>query len=121
MKPLIHAQNSVKRYGGEIEDYIAIHNWFDSTKSAYADTRHRAVLHHTFGIFLCEQLFGVYLENSAGKKISVRSVAEDHVMEDCAGKIPTVEDWMKTIEPEAWMRGQGQRAFMESQRLMGAD
>jgi hypothetical protein len=39
MKPYIHAKNSVKRYGGIIEDYIAIHNWFDSTKAAYANCK----------------------------------------------------------------------------------
>lgn len=111
MKPYIHAKNSVKRYGGIIEDYMPIHDWFDSTKAAYANFGHRAVLHHTFGIYLCEQVFGATIVNSDGKTLSVRDIAEDHVKEDCGGKIPTIEDWMGSLEPKPWMLGKGQKAF----------
>ena len=117
MKPYIHARNSVKRYGGCVEDYIAIHNWFDSTKAAYADFGHRAILHNTFGIFLCEQLFGTTITNSDEKVVSVRDIAEQHVREDCAGKIPTVEDWMRSLKPEPWMLGRGQRAYAAANNL----
>ena len=117
MKPYIHAKNSVKRYGGVIEDYMPIHDWFDSTKSAYANFGHRAVLHHTFGIFLCEQVFSKTITNADGKTISVRDIAEDHVKEDCGGKIPTIEDWMKSLEPQPWMLGKGQKAFAKHMGL----
>jgi hypothetical protein len=117
MKPYIHALNSVKRYGGTVEDYIHIHNWFDSTKAATADFYHRAILHNSFGIFLAEQLFGVTLNNSEGKIISVRDVAENHVMEDCCGRIPTIDDWLKDLEPKAWMVGKGQAAWAKQQGL----
>lgn len=117
MKPYIHAKNSVKRYGGDIEDYMEIHNWFDSTKAAYADFGHRAILHNTFGIFLCEQLFGTTITNSQDKVISVRDIAEDHVKEDCGGKIPTIEDWVGELEPKAWMLGKGQKAFAKRMDL----
>ena len=117
MKPYIHARNSSKLFGGCVEDYLPIHNWFDSTKAAYADFGHRAILHNTFGIFLCEQLFGTTITNSDGKRISVRDVAEQHVREDCAGKIPTVEDWMKSLIPEPWMIGRGQRAYAKKYNL----
>jgi hypothetical protein len=30
--PVHHAISSVKNWGGKLEDYIAIHNWFDDTK-----------------------------------------------------------------------------------------
>jgi hypothetical protein len=53
-----HAVSSVRRFGGEIDDYLALHNWMDSSKAAWADQRHRAVLHTSFGIFLAEQYFG---------------------------------------------------------------
>lgn len=106
----------MKRYGGREEDYIAIHDWFDSTKSAYADTRHRAILHNTFGIYLCEQLFGHVIVNSDGKTVHVRNVAEDHVVEDC-GFIPTIEKWLSGIPPEDWMRGRGMKKRVESKEL----
>lgn len=117
MKPLVHANNSVKRYGGIVDDYMLIHNWFDSTKSTYADTRHRAILHNTFGIFLAEQLFGNYITNSDGKRVSVRDIAEDHVSEDCGGKIPTVEDWLKHIKVQPWMRGYNMKKYVKEQGL----
>ena len=111
MKPYVHAKNSVKRYGGVVEDYLPIHDWFDSTKAAYADFAHRAILHNTFGIFLAEQLFGTTLINSDGKTVSVRDIAEDHVKEDTGGRIPTLQDWLKDLKPEPWMLGIGQREF----------
>ena len=117
MKPYIHAKNSVKRYGGIIEDYIAIHNWFDSSKAAYAVFGHRAILHNTFGIFLAEQLFGTTLTNSDGKIISVRDIGEDHVKEDCGGRIPTIEDWVGDLTPKPWMLGRGQRSFTQLHNL----
>lgn len=104
----MHAKNSVKRYGGSIEDYLPIHDWFDSTKAAWADTRHRAILHNTFGIYLCEQLFGTTFVNTDGKTVIVRNVAEDHVYEDC-GEIPTIEKWLKDVPVEPWMRGHGMK------------
>ena len=111
MKPYIHARNSVKRYGGVIEDYLYIHDWFDSTKAAYANFAHRAILHNTFGIYLCEQLFGTTITNSDNKVVSVRDIAEDHVKEDTGGRIPTLQDWLGKLEPEPWMLGVGQKEF----------
>lgn len=114
MKPLIHAKNSVKRYGGCVEDYLPIHNWFDSTKAASANFYHRAILHNSFGIFLAEQLFGVYITNSDGKAISVRDIAEDHVKEDCQGKIPSIDDWLSELPAKDWMVGRGLTKYINS-------
>ena len=117
MKPHVHAQNSVKRYGGKVEDYLAIHDWFDSTKMAWADTRHRAVLHSTFGIYLCEQVFGHTITNSDGKLVHVRNVGEDHVVEDC-GFVPTIENWLDNLPVKDWMRGRGMRNRIESMGMI---
>jgi hypothetical protein len=48
MKPFIHAKNSARKYGGVPEDYQAVHDFFDSTKAALPDIRHRALLHSSF-------------------------------------------------------------------------
>lgn len=103
MHTLYHSNSCVKRWGGKPEDYQAIHDWFDETKSAFADARHRALRHHAFGIFECEQKFGTYITNSDGKKIPVRLIAEQHVREDCGGRIPSVQDWLELIQPKSWM------------------
>lgn len=104
MKPLIHAKSSVKKYGGKIEDYLAIHDFMDSTKSSVPDVRHRAILHSSFGIFLVEKVFGVYFKNSDNKDVSVRDIAEDHVIEDL-GFIPTMEHYLKNMTIQGWMSG----------------
>jgi hypothetical protein len=57
-----HAISSAKRFGGSADDYLPIHNFLDATKSAWADHRHRAVLHHSYGIFLTEQTIGLQEE-----------------------------------------------------------
>jgi len=49
MKPHLHARLSVKKHGGKLEDYLAIHEFIDSSKVAVADVRHRAMLHSAWG------------------------------------------------------------------------
>lgn len=98
-----HAESSARVFGGKPEDYIAIHNWFDETKIAMPDFRHRALRHHAFGISECIKLFGDFIINSDGKKVAVRYVAEQHVIEDCGGRIPSLEDWLKHMQPQPWM------------------
>jgi len=45
------------------EDYLKIHNWFDESKAHIADLRHRALRHHSSGIFLCEAIDGATITN----------------------------------------------------------
>ena len=92
--PWSHSISSSRKFGGKPEDYLEIHNWFDSTKSYCADPRHRSLRHHTLGIFDCEKVFGVFIMNSDNKKVMVRQVGEQHVFEDL-GFIPTPMDWLK--------------------------
>ena len=98
-----HALTSVKKWGGKPEDYQAIHDWFDATKETFADFRHRALRHHSQGIFECERVFGLTITNSDGKEVPVRYIGEQHVKEDCGGRIPTVYDWFRNIKRESWM------------------
>lgn len=104
MKPYLHAKSSARKYGGQPEDYQAIHDWFDSTKQAHASVKHRAVLHSAFGIYLAEQVFGHTIVNSDNREVSVRDLAEQHVLEDL-GTIPSLDDWLRhmTLEP-SWAR-----------------
>jgi hypothetical protein len=104
VKPYSHARNSVKKWGGSIEDYLKLHNWFDQTKAHVADMRHRAILHNAFGIFLLEQQFGVYFTNSDGHTVQVRDVGEQHVLEDL-GRIPSLDECMRSLPMEQWFGG----------------
>lgn len=103
MNPFYHAEGSAKKFGGKPEDYQPIHDWFDATKETFADFRHRALRHHSQGIFEAERLFGHTITNSDGKQVPVRLIGEQHVREDCGGFIPTVADWLGQIVPKSWM------------------
>jgi hypothetical protein len=103
--PLQHAKSSARKFGGRLEDYLAIHSWFDESKAFLPDFRHRALRHHAEGIFLCERIFGLAITNSEGTQVPVRYIGEQHVKEDL-GCIPTAQDWLSQIKPARWMYGQ---------------
>ena len=105
--PYHHAESSARKYGGVPADYIAIHDWFDASKAHFALPTHRALRHHTAGIFEAERVFGATITNSAGRVIPVRWIGEQHVKEVCNGIIPSMADWMGRITPAPWM-GHGQ-------------
>ena len=110
--PYHHAISSARKWGGEPEDYQKIHDWFDESKAHMADFRHRALRHHTEGIFMAERIFGVTIVNSAGRIVPVRYIGEQHVKEDL-GRIPTVADWLSNIKVEGWMLGRGKNLERE--------
>ncbi|GIX19176.1 MAG: hypothetical protein KatS3mg120_0852 [Erythrobacter sp.] len=97
-----HALSSVRKWGGAVDDYLPLHQWFDQSKAILADTRHRALRHHAEGIFMLESLFGATIVNADGRTVPVRLVGEQHVREDL-GFIPSFADWARLIAPEAWM------------------
>ena len=98
-----HAEHSARIWGGKPEDYLPIQRQLDATNETFADFRHRALRHHSQGIFEAERVFGHVVLNSDGKKIPVRYVCEQHIKEDCGGFIPAVSDWLRNLRPELWM------------------
>ena len=100
--PYHHALSSVRNWGGSIEDYLAVHVWFDGSKEILADFRHRALRHHAEGIFMSERLFGTTLTLASGRQIPTRWIGEQHVREDL-GHIPSFADWARAIRPQPWM------------------
>ncbi len=102
MNPYYHAVSSARKFGGVPDDYLDIHEWFDESKAHYADFRHRALRHHSAGVYECQTRFGTTIVNSSGRHVPVRLIGEQHVLED-SGWIPSVADWLKHIEPQAWM------------------
>ena len=97
-----HALSSVRRWGGDPEDYLPLHQWFDESKKIIADPRHRALRHHAEGIFMLETVFGVTIRNSALRDVPVRLIGEQHVQEDL-GRIPSFADWARLIQPMPWI------------------
>lgn len=112
--PLHHAISSARKHGGSFESYLPIHEWFDETKMHYPDMRHRALRHHSEGIFWAEQKFGVFITNSDGKMVPTRVLGEQHVMEDL-GWIPTIKDYLDLMSAPAWLYkpGEGRKLVRE--------
>ena len=100
--PYHHALSSTKKWGGTVDDYLRINNWFDESKNITADFRHRALRHHAEGIFMAEAFFGLTITLSTGRVIPTRWVGEQHVREDL-GFSPSFADWAQAIRPKRWM------------------
>lgn len=112
--PYFHSISSARKHGGKWQDYIQLHSWFDETKSAYPDMKHRALRHHAEGIFWCEEKFGVVIVNSDGREVPVRAIGEQHVKEDI-GFIPTIKDYLDNMNTVGWMYkpGDGRKVLKE--------
>jgi hypothetical protein len=105
-KPYIHAVSSARQFGGVPEDYIKIHNMMDSSKGQIADARHRALTHNAWFIAPdgpLELIFGVTITNADGRKISVRDIGEQHILEDFGNFIPSAQDYLQEIDIQPWM------------------
>ncbi len=102
--PLVHAERAAKKWGGVADDYLAIHQWFDATKGHCPDVRHRLVLHNSFGILLAEQVFGAAITNSSGRRVFVRDIGTQHVLEDLSF-IPTLAQCLADVRCAPWMVG----------------
>jgi hypothetical protein len=103
-----HAVSSAHRFGGEPEDYVELHKWFDEPKGHIGDWRQRALRHHTLGIVEAIEKFGDWLTLSTGRRVSTRLVCEQHMMEDF-GRLPSVQDWLQHLDPQPWMANAAQK------------
>lgn len=99
MNAVKHAEISVHRWGGQIDDYYPIHSFIDCTKELCSDNRHR-ILHTMWGIKrVVIPIFGHTLTNSDGKSINVKDLCErDHILPDYRNRfIPTLMDFVHAI------------------------
>jgi hypothetical protein len=104
--PIQHSKSSAKKFGGQWEDYIKYHEWFDETKGWVGHSIHRMFRHHSEGIFELEKKFGTHFFNSDNKIVYTRYVGEQHVKEDCNGYIPSAKEWVNALnnkETPTWM------------------
>ena len=101
MTPHEHAQMHQRDFGGEVEDYLPIDEFLDSTKFMLPDYRHRALLHNPLGIAICERIFGAAITNSDGNEISVREIARRHITQDF-GKVHSLETCINAIESKTF-------------------
>lgn len=106
-KPDVHARSSARKYGGLLEDYLEIHAYMDSSKQAIPSNIHRALTHNSWFILnVLVKVFGEYITNSDGKKVSVQEIGIQHCQEDL-GCVPTAQDYFMSCEYQPWMHGEG--------------
>ena len=108
-----HACSSAAKFGGQPQDYTCVHKYLDRYKASMGDFRHRAMTHHSEGIWQAISHFGDTITISTGASIPVKAICERHIIEDL-GKIPTLADWLRQIRPQRWMSP-------KAQLLMSAD
>lgn len=120
MHSYLHAQASARKFGGEPEAYLPIHEWIDQFKSDMGDVRHRAFLHNTKGPWLAQEVFGVYIEveRESGRKfkVLVRDIAENHIFEDL-GWLPSPSDWLSCMDCKVWMGGKQHKVVTREEFL----
>ena len=103
--PLIHSKSSVKRWGGKVEDYLAIHELIDSPKACMNNNTSRMLTHNTWFCYtVIPKIFVYNITNSDGKSVDTVDIAMLHVAEDFRMKfVPTVQDYLKHMEVQPWM------------------
>ncbi|GAA2608378.1 hypothetical protein GCM10010399_44020 [Dactylosporangium fulvum] len=104
-----HAQSAARKWGGAPEHYIEVEEFIDSSKQVIGDVRHRAMYHHTTGVWLCQRIFGRVLEipRASGEgviQVPVRLIAERHILEDL-GWLPSPADYIDGMPIKPWMSG----------------
>jgi hypothetical protein len=102
----IHAKSSAKRFGGQPEDYLEIHQKMDCSKAYMPDNRHRALTHTMFWVKeVMIPIYGVKFNNSDGKEVLVKDICEQHILEDFNFRyIPTPQDFLQEMEYKDWMQ-----------------
>lgn len=116
MKPMIHAESSAKKWGGEPEEYFEIHDFMDCSKGAFPTNGHRALTHNAW--FIKNVLERVKFTNSCepignsfpyiilknGRKVSVRDIGEQHILEDFGNRfLPSAQDYLGFMQYQPWM------------------
>ena len=105
MNPLYHSKSSVKRWGGDVLDYIQIHELLDSPKATMNNNTSRMLTHNIwFCYHIIPKIFGYNITNSDGKSVDTVDIAMLHVSEDFRHQgIPTVQDYLENMVVQPWM------------------
>jgi hypothetical protein len=86
MRPYLHAISSASQRGGHWQDYLAVHEFLDSTKALCPDIRHRMILHSVdFGAALTRMAFP--------DRGDTDEIVRQHIVEDL-GTPRRLSDWL---------------------------
>lgn len=118
MNSYFHAVSAARKWGGDPAVYLPIQEFIDSSKKIIGDVRHRSMYHHTAGVWLCQEVFGVTITvGERGIQVPVRLIAERHILEDL-GWLPSPKDYIDGMTIKPWMSG-AQRKELPLSHLLG--
>ena len=115
MKPLQHARITAYRYGGEWQDWIAIHDWIDRSKAVFPSMQHRMFIHSDFGEWLAVRIHGEMIGAGDRTIISTHDLFRDHQVEDL-GRVVTLAEWLREIDADYWTRRRNPPRALEQVR-----
>lgn len=121
--PLHHANASASKYGGVPEDYLEIHELMDSSGMVLADNRHRVLTHTSWFITaILPRIFGNFITNSEGKRVPVKYIGTDHILEDYHMKfVPTAQDFLENMRYQEWMQNGAGEPPPSAKRLLAQE
>ena len=96
------AAASARHFNTDPAAMFLLHDWFLETAAWFADARHFAIRHHSFGIFEAEQRFGFVITQDTACPIPTRVAGEWHVR-TVLGRIPAAADFLRRIKGQPWM------------------
>jgi hypothetical protein len=100
----------MKKFKGQSKEdheaFLSIHKKMDCSKGWVSDNRHRVLTHTMFWVYeVMIPIFGDYINLSNGRKVSVKDICEQHILEDFRMKfIPTPQDFIQVMEYKRWMQ-----------------
>lgn len=96
-KPIHHALNSARIFGGDLRESFPIHQCMDSSKRGYPKMAHRLVFHSLEGVELLRSFLPHPPKN-------FEAIALQHIEEDL-GFIPEDACWSREFDPQhPWLR-----------------
>jgi hypothetical protein len=113
MRPYQHAVSSAAALGGRWQDYLAIHEFLDSTKAACSDMRHRMILHSVdFGGALTAMFFP--------DRDDIDRIVRQHVVEDI-GAARTLSEWLQLCRRAQMPRFHPEGLPIDAERMVAEE
>lgn len=113
MRPFHHARSSASRSERDWREDLPIHEFIDSSKAAFADLRHRMILHSA-------DLGGELASLAFPDRTDAREIVVEHVIEDL-GESRNLADWLQCCRLSQMPRPHPRSLPIDRERLIGLE
>ncbi len=102
---LEQAKRSQDKFGGEVEDYLRIHQFLDSPSLWLKAEKQLVLTHSNFGVFLCDQIFGHTFHRRSDRELMLTAnIAREH-LEAELGTVIDVQNMLNLMPLRTWQNG----------------